>query len=243
MTALKTPLQILDLANQLPPKPAGTEYAIKFVSPGWTTYGGYQWPAAGRWTPNVPVDEFDPVPGRGGGVHVADSFVAAQSGGASPATCLVVAYRPSEAGEWSNGKLKVRRAKVLGPVDMVGAIRLHGAGADLARAYLSGANLTWANLSGANLTDAYLARANLTGVKLAGANLTWANLARVNLTDADLAGAYLSGAYLARADLDGADLAGANLTGANLARVNLYEAEWDDRTTWPDGYTPPGTAT
>lgn len=42
-----------------------------------------------------------------------------------------------------------------------------------------------------------------------------------------------------RPDLRGADLRGADLFGANLFGANLTDAEWNDRTVWPDGFEPP----
>jgi len=52
-----------------------------------------------------------------------------------------------------------------------------------------------------------------------------------------LLGADLRGAYLTRANLTGADLTGANLTWANLTWAYLSEANHDESTIWPDGFT------
>lgn len=85
-------------------------------------------------------------------------------------------------------------------------------GADLRDAYLYGANLRDADLYGANLRGAYLERADLRGANLRSANLRSANLRDANLT-------------------------GANLTGANLENI-----KYDNKTIWPDGFTPPPSA-
>ena len=222
MSEYRSILEILEADGQLVDPPKGCELAFKFVNPDWTTYGGFQYLPAGRWTESVGV--FDPVTCRGGGLHVASTIEAAQSGGARAGTCLLVAFRSSEAGEWEGGKLKVRRLKVLKPVDLVLALRRQGR-----LAYLSGANLVGAYLTGANLARAYLVGAYLPGANLAGAYLTRADLARANF----------AGAYLARANLSGANLAGAYLARANLAGADLTRADWNKQTIWPEGFTPP----
>jgi len=58
------------------------------------------------------------------------------------------------------------------------------------------------------------------------------NLSQANLSEADLSGA----------DLSEADLTGANLRGANLRNADLWGAKYDDKTTWPTGFTPPPEA-
>jgi Pentapeptide repeats (8 copies) len=60
----------------------------------------------------------------------------------------------------------------------------------------------------------------------------------------DLEGQNLVGLSLAGADLTAADLTGANLSHANLAEAkltaaNLTDVFYDERTTWPDGFTAP----
>ena len=164
-------LEVLEADGQLPPKPRGTEYAIKYVQPDWTTFGGYVWPFPGKWTPKLADGEFNPRTCDSGGVHVAFTLAAAQSGGGLPHHCLVVAYRPSEAGPLESGKLKAERAKTLAPVNLLAALRRSGEGA-----YLRGANLGGADLRGANLRGANLRGANLVGADLWGANLEGAYL-------------------------------------------------------------------
>ena len=217
-------LEILETNGQLPPKPRGTEYAIKFVNPDWTTWGGYRWPFPGKWTPPLEDGEWNPTACEAGGVHVATTVAGAQSGGARASHCVVVAYRRSDMGEWEggdvlSGKLKVRRAKSLAVVDLVGVLRRDGARADL-----NGANLTRANLTRAHLAGADLSGANLDGANLYEAHLSRAYLAGANLSGANLTGADLSGAYLTRATLTGADLYGANLTRAYLNEAYLSRA-------------------
>ena len=204
-------LEILETNGQLPPKPRGTKYAIKFVNPDWTTWGGYRWPFPGKWTPPLEDGEWNPTACEAGGVHVATTVAGAQSGGARASHCVVVAYRRSDMGEWEggdvlSGKLKVRRAKSLAVVDLVGVLRRDGARADQTGADLSGANLTGADLSGA-----YLTRATLTGADLYGANLT-----RAYLNEAYLSRAYLSRADLTRAHLNGHDRDNLKQRGAIL---------------------------
>jgi hypothetical protein len=120
--------------------------------------------------------------------------------------------------------------------DLRGA-NLYGAnlyGADLRSADLGGANLEGANLEGADLSGADLRSANLEGADLSGADLEGAILTGANLRGANLRGANLRGAYLRSANLTGANLEGANLTGANLEKI-IY----NDKTIWPEGFTPP----
>jgi hypothetical protein len=226
-TAYKTVLEVIETAGMMPPIPEGLTPAIKFTTPTWQTYGGYQWPYPGNWTGKT--GKWNPTACEAGGVHVATTLQGAQSGDGSYHHCLIVAYRPADAGETEDGKVKVKKAFTVAPVDLLAALRQAGSGAYLFRADLSGAylygadlygaNLYGANLSGANLSGAYLSGANLTGAYLSGANLTGANLYGANLYGANLYGANLYGANLTGANLYGANLTGANLTGANLTRA------------------------
>ena len=99
------------------------------------------------------------------------------------------------------------------------------------------ADLRGADFEGADLKDANLRYANLSGADLRGADLGGAKLIAADLGGADIKGANLGGADLGRADLRGADLEGAYLKGANLEG-----AKYDDKTIWPEGYTPPTNA-
>ena len=192
----RTILEVIEADGQLPPKPRGTKYAIKFVQPDWTTYNGYLWPFPGKWTPQISDEEWNDQTCVTGGVHVATTFVGAQSGGARATHCVVVAYRTSESGISDGGKIKVRRAKSLAAIDLYGAIRRRGREADLMGADLGGAYLTRADLAGADLRGA-----DLGGADLGGADLGGADLGRAYLRGADLGRADLRGAYLRRADL------------------------------------------
>ena len=163
-------LQILEADGQMPDVPEGMIPAIKFVNPDWTTHGGYRWPFPGQWTGDITDSEWNPEACEAGGVHVATTVAGAQSGGARSSHCVVVAYRSEDAGHWDNddessGKLKVRRALSLAPVDLWLALRRNGAGAYLYGADLSGAKLEGADLGGANLTRANLGGAYLYGAK------------------------------------------------------------------------------
>jgi len=117
-------------------------------------------------------------------------------------------------------------------------------GANLASAFLKGADLRNAKLMDADFTDAILGGANLTGANLRGANFQLAILEGAILQGLDLQGLDLRDAYLVRADLRdaylrGADLRGANLKGADLADADLTGVEYDAKTVWPQGFTPP----
>ncbi|WP_280437795.1 pentapeptide repeat-containing protein [Nocardia carnea] len=107
--------------------------------------------------------------------------------------------------------------------------RVNIQGACLVETALTGANLSIAVLADANLTGAVLENANLTSTILDGANLTEAVLTRADLTGVNLQDVNLTGAFL-----DGANLPRATLTGANLTGI-----EYDDSTTWPEGFIPP----
>jgi len=206
-------IEVLDQAGAYDKLPQGLEPAIKFVNPDWTTRGGFSWWQPGRRWIKAP-DSFNPETCTAGGLHVANTIEAAQSGGARASHCLTVGVKPSECGDWEDGKRKARRVYVVGPVDLVATIRRYGTGADLAGA----------NLDGAYLAEAYLAEANLAR----------ADLAEAYLAEANLGGANLTGAFLTRANLAGANLDGAYLDGAYLGGT-----KWNTSTIWPQGFTPP----
>ena len=207
MTDYRTILEVIEAAGQMPVLPKGLEPAIKFVEPNWTTHGGFSWWQPGRRWVESPDGHFDPATCTDGGLHVANTIAAAQSGGARATHCLVVGVKPSECGPWENGKRKSRRVWVAGPVDLIGAVRRNG----------KRANLRYADLRRAYLRDAYLQDAYLEGAYLRDAYLQGAYL-----RDAYLEGADLRGAYLGYADLRGADLRCAYLEGANLRSATGY---------------------
>lgn len=188
MSEHKTLIEMIEQSGMAPKLPKRLEPAVKFVNPNFTTYGGFSWWGHGKWVKS-PDETFNPTTCEPGGLHVANTMAAAQSGGARPTHCLWVGVDPAEAGVWEDGKRKAPRVYVAGPIDLIEIIRRHGNGADLTGAYLSGAYLS----------RAYLSRADLTGADLTGADLYGANLAR-----ADLYGAYLHGTNLVRANLSGA---------------------------------------
>ena len=76
-----------------------------------------------------------------------------------------------------------------------------------------------------------MVKADLSQARLAGASLVRANLEGAKLNEADLQGAFLEGA-----NLRGADLTGARLGNASGLETVIY----DEGTTWPAGFTPPG---
>ncbi|MGW6730216.1 pentapeptide repeat-containing protein [Nocardia sp. NPDC055029] len=139
----------------------------------------------------------------------------------------------------------------------------------LAGANLYGGNFSTmaffdADLTGANLNNARLVNASMSPVRLGKAVINYADLVRVSLQNADLTGVSmresdLTGAYLHHSNftgadlfyvrfvnaklidvnLTGADLTYANLTGADLTGANLTGICYDNRTIWPEGFTPP----
>lgn len=113
----------------------------------------------------------------------------------------------------------------------------------IARSDLAGADVSMATLTSTDMTCVILVGANLEAAKLMSANLTGATLARANLVRADLARADLGEADLSHADLSGAHLCGANLLGADLSHSNLTGVCYNDRTSWPQGFSPPSDAT
>lgn len=120
--------------------------------------------------------------------------------------------------------------------------------ANLQEARLGRANLQEAVLLGAKLQNAHLVLANFQGAFLFGAclqeALLWgANLKMANLEGANLQEADLMGAVFQRTILVGAKLQGANLMNTtNLQEANLTKAEYNNATTWPEGFTPPPEA-
>ncbi len=130
-------------------------------------------------------------------------------------------------------------------------------GANLLAANLEGANLGGSDLSFANLQAAFLRDANVDGVMLWRANLESANIGYASLQSADLWSANAYGANFAGANLNGANfrrarLRDANLRNADLRNANLWEADlrgasfdgatYGEKTRWPEGLAPPGTA-
>ena len=142
-------IEVINRAGLLEQLPDGLEPAIKFVKPDWTTYGGFNWWQPGRRWIQSPDDHFDPVTCTSGGLHVANTVVAAQSGGSHATHCLLVGVKPSECGDWDDGKRKATNVYIVSPIDLVNVICRHGGGADLRYA-----DLRYANLRDADLRDA-----------------------------------------------------------------------------------------
>lgn len=121
---------------------------------------------------------------------------------------------------------------------------------DLEGQNLVGLLLPGADFAYANLKDAFLMRSDLSRADFSRAKLRNANLSRSNLRGAYFGvdrlieepaqpGADLEGADLSAADLTGANLSHANLTGVKLTAANLTDVFYDEKTTWPDGFTAP----
>lgn len=109
-------------------------------------------------------------------------------------------------------------------------------------------NLSRANLSGAYLAGADLHEADLRSATLAGALLENTRLSFAHLGDADLGGGTSSSwrgiqirakTDLRAAALDNVSLRGLDLRCADLADARLTGVFHDDRTIWPEGFTPP----
>ena len=77
---------------------------------------------------------------------------------------------------------------------------------------------------------------------LSGAHLNRAFLFQAYLCEADLREADLNGTNLSKADLSGADLRGVDLSETNLNGANLDGIKYNDRTKWPEGFSPVDTA-
>lgn len=113
------------------------------------------------------------------------------------------------------------------------------AAAGLCGAVLEGAELSWAELAGQDLEGSDLYWARLFQANLERANLRGADLRGADLKGASLRFANLAGANLGRDNLGGAtSLEGAHLEGAQLSGTQLAGATYDDRTTFPPGFSP-----
>jgi len=146
------------------------------------------------------------------------------------------AVTPPEPDERHLASLQFRKPDVQAVMSILGR-REAGDGDDellLARVDLRRAYLRRAGLERANLRNS-----SLRGVQGRKARLRGAVLKQSDLTKAFLDGADLRGAELQRADLTGANLSGADLRGAALDGAILQGVVTDERTRWPDGFTPP----
>lgn len=61
----------------------------------------------------------------------------------------------------------------------------------------------------------------------------------VTAKGAKLSGANLQNSFILESNFNGADLRGANLAGATLRDTSFKNVLWDNKTLWPDGFTPP----
>jgi uncharacterized protein YjbI with pentapeptide repeats len=69
-------------------------------------------------------------------------------------------------------------------------------------------------------------------------NLENAALRSADLRHANLAGSNLRGSDLTGADLSGSRLGGADFTAAKLEGAKLVGARYNDKTRWPEGFSP-----
>lgn len=86
--------------------------------------------------------------------------------------------------------------------------------------------------------ETHLDRAGLAEAFLCQAVFYRANLSGSVLRHADLRGANLVQANLRNCNLQGAKLQGANLKSANLRGCRLEDAQFDEKTIWPDRFKP-----
>lgn len=135
-------------------------------------------------------------------------------------------------------------------------------GTTLVEANLWGADIERAEFWGAKLTKADLRDSRARGVNLRAANLDDSLLQGCDLRGADLRGASLKGATLGVLEVKNltfkgeanhekgkvvvnlkkcTDLRGANLAGANLEKCAMESVLYDDKTIWPEGFTPPAS--
>src|SRR5581483_11143099 len=194
--------------------------AWKVTKPNRTTRNGFQWPEEGEVSlPDGEYDTHNKPCGRG--LHLAKTFFGAAFGSYPATTAFVVEYDTDDVLGEDQDKVRVRRCRVVEPLDIPRLIRDGWfAGADMFGADLRGADLSRANLEGADLRGADLRG----GTCLTGADLRRADLRGACLTGADLRRADLRGALLTGADLRRTDLRGALLTGAGLRRTDLRGA-------------------
>ncbi len=108
---------------------------------------------------------------------------------------------------------------------------------DLSKADLSYANLYRANLMASNLSGADLRFSKLQGALLAGANLSGALLSEANLEHTNLNGANLENAHLGAMSIEGIDA-----LSLNWGTVDIKGVMYDNKTIWPEGFTPPEDA-
>lgn len=94
------------------------------------------------------------------------------------------------------------------------------------------------SLQKASFKNACLAKSRLWTVKAISADFTDADLSGADLRGSSFTGANFSNANLTDCDLSHCKLQGANLATAILRNVNLTEAEVDDLTKFPKGWTP-----
>ncbi|OBG79097.1 pentapeptide repeat-containing protein [Mycobacterium sp. E3305] len=136
---------------------------------------------------------------------------------------------PANESDWGSCKLDLDGADL---TNSSGLFNINFDGVYLSRANLSGVWLVGCNMVRASLIGAQLQQAFIAG------DLTRARLAHADLSDATIS-ANLTGCDLGWANLSGADLSGSNLTDADLENATLDGVLYDDKTIWPEGFTPP----
>ena len=97
---------------------------------------------------------------------------------------------------------------------------------NFAGANLTAANMANANLKGANISSAILNSANMDKAVLNGANLRNTQFQQASLIDCDLKFSFLSKS----------NFAGAILKGSQLDTSVLIQAQYDEKTVFPEGF-------
>jgi hypothetical protein len=142
------------------------------------------------------------------------------------AVVAVLKRRPHSFGDGESDRLDLSRTNLC---------RADFKEADLEAAILYRANLQWALLRKAKMKGAMLEDANLESARMEEADLTDAYLVRADLSNAQLRGSILIGANLSGADLLETDLKDAK----GLTKEQVARAFWNEKTRWPEGFTPP----
>lgn len=120
------------------------------------------------------------------------------------------------------------------------ALRLYLSRVDLRSANLDNARLRNAKIRHADLSRSWMVKARMDGCDLCHTDLRQVNASGASFAGAILHGATLEGANLYQADLRKADLRDADMRASNLEGATLIGALVNERTAWPDEFSPDG---
>jgi uncharacterized protein YjbI with pentapeptide repeats len=136
-------------------------------------------------------------------------------------------------------KLREEGAQVWEALDYQLKDRIDLGGVDLSGANLDKLSMWGRELKGANFAQSSLVKAEFWNGKLPAAVFTGANLENARFENAVLDRANFRDANLSGADLSNSKLLGADFTGAKLKDANLHQAQFDESTVLPKGFSPP----